>query len=80
MTDLGVDPDPCRSSICRCGFGGIVVGTITIYGLMKSIVRTLTTLALLREGPGRSFHQIHLKFSRPFLMFDNVEVSLVIPK
>ena len=27
------------------------MGTITIYGLMKSIVRTLTTLALLREGP-----------------------------
>ena len=28
----------------------------------------------------RSFHQIYLKFSRPFLMFDNVEMSLVIPK
>ena len=33
-------------SRCRCGFCGIVVGTRTIISLKKSIVQTLTTLAL----------------------------------
>jgi hypothetical protein len=58
LSKCRIGAEPCRSSICRCGFGGIVVGTIAIYCLMKPIVRTLTTLALLREFSAAEVQEI----------------------